>query len=298
MVVFFLILAVGFAAGKLKVIKQEFMDAFAQIITKIFLPAMIFYSMTTTVTLDMLVSNLWLFPAAAALYAVLVAVSFAVAKAMRLPHDKDRVFQFAFIFGNTGFVGFPLLSAVFPGTGMLFMCMFNIVDQLIFWTYGIWLSTARDRTATRFSIKMLLSPNIVAIVLSILWVISGLALPGVLESALGMVSKGTSPLCMMYLGAMICFTPVGQTLKRPDLYVYIALKMVLLAIGVGLAAHALNVPYEIAGCMALYVALPVMTVVPMIAMQNGDEGAYATGIAVASFVACLVTIPLVAFVVL
>lgn len=57
-------------------------------------------------------------------------------------------------------------------------------------------------------------------------------------------------------------------------------------------------PYEIAGCMVLYVALPVMTVVPMIAMQNGDEGAYATGIAVASFVACLVTIPLVAFVVL
>ena len=41
-----------------------------------------------------------------------------------------------------------------------------------------------------------------------------------------------------------------------------------------------------------------MTVVPMIATHNGDEGPYATGIAVASFIACIATIPLVALVIL
>lgn len=66
----------------------------------------------------------------------------------------------------------------------------------------------------------------------------------------------------------------------------------------GLITRALNVPTDIAGCIVLFISLPVMTVVPMIAAQNGKEGSYATGIAVASFVACIITIPLVAFLVL
>ena len=298
MIVFFLILAVGFAAGKLNVIRKEYMGNFAALITKIFLPVMIFYFTASTVSLDLLISNLWLIPAAIATYAVLLLAAFLVAKALRLPHDKDRIFQFAFIFGNTGFVGFPLLSAVFPATGMLFMCLFNIVDQIIFWTYGIWLSTARDRTKGKFNIKMLISPNIIAILLSVVFVISGLPLPGILETTLSTISKGTSPLCMMYLGATICFSPMKAVLKRPDAYVYIAMKMVVLPIVAGAIANALSLPSEIVGCIVLFIALPVMTVVPMIAGQNSEEGPYATGIAVLSFVACLVTIPLVAFVAL
>jgi len=274
------------------------MGNFAQLITKVFLPCMIFYMMVTSVTVQLLVDNMWLVLACAVAYIALALAAFVAAKAMCLPHDKDRVFQFAFIFGNTGFVGFPLLTAVFPGTGILFMCLLTIIDQPVFWTYGIWLSTARGRKAAAFNPRILLSPNIIAILIALVWVTAGLPLPGVLDTVLGSVAHATSPLCMMYLGAMICFTPLGDTLKRPELYVYIVVKMVLLAIAAGLASKALGMAPDVAGCIALFVALPVMTVVPMIASQNGDEGPYATGIAVASFVACIATIPLVAFVVL
>ena len=298
MALFFILLCVGFAAGKLHVIRKEFMGPFAQLITKIFLPVMIFYFTVTTVSLDMLVANLVLIPIAIAVYAVLALVSLAIAKLLRLPHDKDRVFQFAFIFGNTGFVGFPLLPAVFPGIGMVFMCLFNVVDQLIFWTYGIWLSTARERETAKFNAKVLLSPNIVAIVLALIFVVAGIPLPGIIDTALATLSKGTSPLCMLYLGATICFTPIGAILKRPDLYIEVIVKMIALPIGAGLLAGFLGASPEVAGCIALFIALPVMTVVPMIATQNGNEGAYATGLAVVTFVACVITIPLVAFVVL
>ena len=298
MALFFILLCVGFAASKLHVIQKEYMGPFSLLITRIFLPVMIFSFTVTTVSFDMLVENLMLIPIAIATYAALILLSLVVAKLMRLPHDKDRVFQFAFIFGNTGFVGFPLLPAVFPGVGMVFMCLFNIVDQLIFWTYGIWLSTARDRETARFNAKMLLSPNIIAIVLSLIFVISGLPIPEIIDTALSTLSKGTSPLCMLYLGATICFSPIGTILKRPELYVEVIVKMIAIPIGAGLLAGFLGASPEIAGCIALFIALPVMTVVPMIATQNGNEGAYATGIAVVTFIACVVTIPLVAFIVL
>lgn len=42
MVVFFLILCIGFSAGKLSIITRDYLPQFAKLITKIFLPVMIF----------------------------------------------------------------------------------------------------------------------------------------------------------------------------------------------------------------------------------------------------------------
>ena len=298
MIVFFVLLALGFFAGKKNIIKSEGMGQLGMMITKIFLPVLIFYSTITSVTLDLASENLILIPVSIAVYAVLIVVTLLAAKIMRIEPDKDRIFQFAFIFGNTGFVGFPLLSAVFPGTGILFMCMFSIVDQLVFWTYGVWLATARDRQAAGFNPKALLSPNIIAIVLAMIVALSGLQLPAIALTILGTICRATTPLCMIYLGAMICFSKLGNTLKRFEIYLGIVIKMVLLPIGAGMLATAVGLSPEISGCIALYIALPVMTVVPMISAQNGNEGAYATGIAVVTFVACVLTIPLVALFVL
>ncbi len=298
MIIFFFILAVGFVAGKLGIIKQEFMGSFSQMITKIFLPALIFYSTTSSTTRQMVFENYWILILAAGFYFLIAVVTWSLARIMRIPHDKDRIFQFAFIFGNTAFVGMPLLAAVFPDYGLFFMCLFSIVDQLLFWTFGIWLSTARDRQTARFNPKKLLTPNIIAILLALAFVLLDILLPSIINNALGTISKATGALCMLYLGAMICFSEFGTVLKRAEVYVGIAVKMVLLPIAVGLLLMQTPLPYEMVASMTLVMALPVMTVVPMIASANGHEGDYATGIAVVSFIACVVTIPLVAFVVL
>lgn len=298
MALFFILLAIGFLTAKIGIIKKEGMGQLSQLITKVFLPTLIFSMTTTSVTLDLVRDNAILLPLSMGVYATLAAVALAIAKILRVEHDRDRVFQFAFIFGNTGFVGFPLLTAVFHETGTLFMCMFSVVDQVLFWTYGIWLSTARGRQGAGFNVKMFASPNIIAIILALIVALSGLTLPDLVSSALSTVSRATTPMCMLFLGAMICFNKVGQTLKRPDSYALIVVKMVALPIMASLCASALGLSADIIGCMVLYIALPVMTVVPMVSAQNGSEGPYATGLAVMTFVACVITIPVVAFVAL
>lgn len=47
MVVFFLVFTIGFATSRAKIIKRDLLPALAQIITKILLPSMIFYSTYT-----------------------------------------------------------------------------------------------------------------------------------------------------------------------------------------------------------------------------------------------------------
>ena len=292
MIVFFLILAVGFVAAKLNVIGRDYLPSMAKLITKVLLPVMIFYSTCVGCTRQALFDNLAMVVLAALFYALVSLVLFLLARVLRLPHDKDRVFQFCFIFGNTGFVGIPLLAAVFPEAGLLYMMLFSLIDQAVFWTYGVWLATARDRQVARFSPRSLVTPNTVAIAAALVFVLADIPLPRLAALTLGTINNATSALCMMYLGALVCFSNVGAVLRRPELYAGVAVKMVALPVLAGRLLALTPLPGDLVSALVIIMALPVMKVVPMVAAQNGDEGEYATGITAATLVASVVTIPL------
>lgn len=299
MLIFFIIFFLGFVAGKSKTITPGYLPELAKLIANIFLPVMIFYSTYANCTRQTILENWMMVLLAALFYAFISLLMFCIAKAMHIPHDKDRVFQMCFIFGNTGFVGVPLLAAVFPDAGLVYMMMFSIVDQLAFWTYGVWLSTARDHghpAKHHMKLSSLLTPNTVAIVLAVAFVMAKIPLPDILDSTLDLISSSTSALCMMYLGALACFAKVSPVLKRPELYVGIGVKMVLLPILIGKSLLSLSiVPANMVYALAMIMALPVMTVVPMVVAANGREADYATGITVITLVASIATIPFVVF---
>lgn len=301
MAVFFLVFGVGFAVARAGVVKEGHLPALAQVITKVLLPAMILYSTYASCTRQTIIDN-WQMVLLAALFYVIVGLAmFALAKLMRIEHDKDRVFQLCFVFGNTGFVGIPLLAAVFPDAGLVYMMMFSIVDQLVFWTYGVWLSTERDHrhsAASHISLRSLVTPNTVAIVVAVAFVMLEAPVPGIVEEALGTISSATTGLCMLYLGALAGFSHVAPILRRPELYVGIAVKMVALPVVLGRALLLAGAfPEPMVGALSIIMARPVMTVVPMLVATNGKESDYATGITVVTLVASILTIPLVVFLV-
>lgn len=91
---------------------------------------------------------------------------------------------------------------------------------------------------------------------------------------------------MMHLGAMLCFSKWSLALRCPELYVGIAVKMVLLPVVGGHIMQAIGLPQEFCIAMVVIMSLPIMTVVPMIAKQNGHEGDYAAGMTVVTLTYC------------
>lgn len=300
MFVFFLVFAAGFVSSRFKVIREDSLPALAQVITKVLLPCMIFYSTYANCERQTIIDNWEMVLLAAFFYALISLVTFLLAKALRIEHDKDRVFQLCFIFGNTGFVGIPLLAAVFPDAGLVYMMMFSIIDQLVFWTYGIWLSTARCHDHGRIHVnwRSFVSPNTVSIVLVLIFVMADIPIFEPIQLGLSTISSATTGMCMLYLGALAGFSKVLLVLKRPELYVGIAVKMIVLPVLIGhLILMTGFFPEQMVLALAIIMALPVMTVVPMVVANNGKEYEYATGITVVTLVVSIVTIPLVVFLV-
>lgn len=203
MFVFFLVFAVGFAASKLRVIRENSLPTFAQVITKVLLPCMIFYSTYANCKRETIIDN-W-----------------------------EMV----------------LLAALFYAA--ISLLIFVMAEVPIFEPLQLGLST---------------------------------------------VSSATTGMCMLYLGTLASFSRVLPVLERPELYVGIAVKMIVLpVVAARLIAMAGIFPGQMVLALAIIMALPVMTVVPMVVANNGKEYEYATGITVVTLVASIVTIPLVVF---
>lgn len=300
MLIFFAIFLLGLFLVKSSIIRKEYLGDYAKLVTKVFLPVTVFTTLVSSTTAQMITDNLMLIPLSAAFYAVITSVLFLLAKLLRVPHDKDRIFVFSFMFGNTFFVAIPLFTALFSEAGVMYIMVFSIVDQLIFWSFGVWLSTARDRLGDKkfsfaFVKQVVLSPNIIAMLLSFVFIFVGIKLPSPVLTALNIVSAPTSALGMIYLGALAGFSNSLSVLKRPELYVGIVVKMIALPILAGKLLLLTALPTELITAFVLIMALPVMTVVPMIAQQNGHEGEYASGTLEVTLVASVFTMPLVAF---
>lgn len=304
MIIFLIMLVIGAVAVKAGAIKGEAMSPLSQLVTSILLPAQLFYSTYVSATRQTICDNLVMIALAAAFYAIITAVTFLLGRALGLHGDRRRVFQLCFIFGNTGFVGMPLVSTVFPDYGLLYMSLFTLVDQLLFWTMGVYLSTAREGGSShapghdpqphRTSWRTFVSPNTVSMMLVFAAVLVEVELPSIATEALGLVANAAPAMCMIYLGAMLYFSNFSTALKTPDLYVGIVAKMIVLPVIIGrLLLWCSVVPNELLECFVIIMALPVMTLAPIIAQRNGHEGGYAAGITVSTLAASIVTVPLV-----
>jgi len=294
MILFFSILLVGNVAAKQGVIQENYLPDFAKLVTKILLPVMYFYMTYAGTTRQMVLDNVAIIGLAALFYVTICSVTWLLAKGLRPTGDKAKVFQFAFIFGNTGFVGAPLLIALFPKGGFLYLALFSIVDQLLFWTYGIYLATASDKKA-KITLKSFENPNIVAIALAFVFIMIGIKLPTVVDDTLQTIKNAVGAMAMIYLGALIFYSDWKTAFKTKDMYFGIVVKMIVLPILLGKLLLMTSLPNDMIWSMIILMSLPTMTVVPMIAKMHGHEGAYAAGIMAATLAISIVTIPLVVF---
>ena len=157
----FVFLLLGFALNKSKVIGSTGERALSDILLKAVLPFMIINSSQHT------------YSACAAIaigyYAVSLIVLRLSLKKVNILEDEKRIMITCTVFANTGFVGFPLMEALYGSYGLLLAAVFNLCYNLFFYTYAVYLFSKKPRFALLDMFKSSVSvASIVAIVMFII----------------------------------------------------------------------------------------------------------------------------------
>ena len=324
---FVIYILAGILLIRTKVLNRENMEVVSRLVIKLALPVMIFTNTVNGVDKEMLFHSLSILGIAFFMYICLFGLSFLSGKLFHLQGDHQQLYSAMSAFGNIGFMGIPIVTSIFPERGMLYISVFTMIDQLMLWTVGVRLTSkagdrvekvseiqsscgqvkadrknvavgrsATDRTVDKrvsFDFKKLINPVTVAIVLSLIFILAGIQLPEILNTAFSKIGATATPLAMIYLGGVFACMDVRKYVCKLDYYGIVVIKMLIFPVIFYLIQGLLPISAEIRMTMTLTSAMPVMSSVVMMANAYGTDGDYAMGGILVTTVCSIVTLPLV-----
>ena len=295
--IFVVYMLIGIFAVKLHFLNRDKLGVLSGCITKILLPLLIFTNTINGTTRKQFLSSSVIILLAAVLYLVLYAVAAVLAKLLRIDCKHGSLYRACTMFGNCGFMGIPIITALYPEQGGLYIAMYTVIDQLALWTVGTDLTAPADNTkklSTSQRFRKMIKPATVAILAGVFVVLTGIRLPSIIVTALSKTGAAASPLAMVYLGGVFCYIKIIDYLKLKEVYATIVVKMLLLPVLVYAAlSHIPAVDQNVAVTIGILCALPTMSSVAMMAESQHSDSDYATGFIFVTTLLSIVTLPVV-----
>ena len=298
--IFSVMILLGVFAVKTNAMNEKSLGDLSKLIMRLILPVMIFHkSINGATRSDIMSSFAEVVLASFFMFGVLFAVGYLLKKAFSLTGNYGRIYQAATMFGNVGFIGIPLILGILPERGMLYMALFFIVDQIVLWSLGFYMTLPEDKlkqASLKSNIKNIISPAMIGIFLAIIFIAMEWKLPATLNKALGAVGDATTPLSLIYIGASFCFCDISKFITRMEYYAIVVGKMIVAPVVIFMALRAMNVQEEIITVITTLAGVPSMAAIAMFARTNGSDENCAIGAIMITTIFSLLTLPLVAYI--
>lgn len=220
----FLFMVIGFIMKKTKTGGEEVSKVLSSLLVNLFLPAMFFLSFQKNFNIKNLSENLSLL----LFGTVVLIISFVIAKIFskllaQTPLQKD-VYMYSLLIPNIGYMGYPIMRAVFGEQMLFYMMMFSIPFQITIYTYGNYILNPNRQ----LSVKRLLNPIMIALIFGIVFGIAQINFPGFLTGALKSAEGCMSPSAMILTGFVLGATPIKPIFKDIRLFIASILRGIII----------------------------------------------------------------------
>ncbi len=292
MCMIFLLIAVGYIACKRGIADDRAGKAVSAIVVNICNPALM---LTSVLESGGGISNEKLLLAAGAglgIYACL----FLAGQVLPLFFGKDSLerdqYTLMVLFGNIGFIGIPVISAVLGTEVLIYVIICNIIFNILIYTYGRYLVYRHSGQTTVRSGGIVNTGTVVGVACVLLFIFKP-HLPEVLVKSVDYVGSATTFLSMLVIGISLADMPLGKIFRETRLYIYILVRHILLPIAMGWVLGLLIRDTEMVGTFVLLIGMPVANMPLMMCEETGVDGTLLSKGIVLSTLCSLVTIPLV-----
>ena len=290
-----IIMALGFILGKAKVIDNKFNKTLVNLLLVVFMPASLFAAFPAE--FDQAKSDLFFKGLLAG-----VIVMFALIIASRIVFNKYLYkgeirfeSQFALIFNNATFLGYPIIASTFP-EGIVAYCGFIIAFNVALFSYGVYLF--RRKVTLKLFLGIITNPNIIAVALGMVLFLSPLTVPKFVTESVSLVGGATTPLSIICIGFMLSHAKFIKLIKKWRLTLTAAVQLVLgplIAFGL---LRALHFPDEVVYVCTLIQALPTATSLGLFAAKYGGNDIESSELVTISTVLSIGLMPLMVWLLL
>lgn len=231
------------------------------------------------------------------LYAVLIAAGFVVPRLMRYPKEDYYIYHFLTVYGNVGFLGIPLVSAVLGSSALIYVSINVLVFNILFYLTGLNIIRKKAGVSTASGAKDILSKLIntgtVSALFTIIFYMSDITVPLLIKNTLDYTGRATTFLSMLVLGIAVAQMPLKEIFCHAGDYVFILLRMILLPILCLLLLRSFVSDPLILGVCCLMISVPAANLPMMCSKEYGLRTAELTRMIILSTLLSVLTIPVV-----
>lgn len=298
MVIIFILIGIGMILFRRRLLSEEGSKQISGLIINVTNPALLICSALDDGPKASLRDLGIALAAYAAVFAILIAVGFLLPCLLRVPKDLHYAYQMLTVFGNVGFIGIPLASAVLGSESLIFVSIFNLLFNLLIYTLGISLlqraAGQADKDVTIPSsgrLQKLVNAGTVSAAVTVIFYLGNFHVPTVISSALSYTGRATTLLSMLVLGVSVAQIAPKEIFSHPKLYLFTLLRQILVPIGCILFMGSLIDNRLILNTMLLMVAVPAANMPLMLAKQlDMETDSISQGIILTTILS-LVTVP-------
>lgn len=216
----------GWCIAKLGFMKAEFERELSHLLLQVALPCLVLSSaLGDDVKLPSIADTFSLMGLSFVMYVVAIVIAFAVTAALRVPKGTECSYRFAVLFGNAGFIGFPVISAVLGKQALLYASIALIPPNFLMFTIGVMLFSGMDgglKKQMRNIAACCKSPGLIASAVVLGIVLTGWTDWGVLGDSISIVGTMTTPAALLLMGSSIAKYRPLEMLTNWRAYVAVA----------------------------------------------------------------------------
>lgn len=234
------------------------------------------------------------------IYALLLAASLLLPLIMRIKKEDRYMYHFLTMYGNVGFLGIPLVSAVLGGSALVYVSINCVVYNLLFYTTGVSIIEKRAATNTvpaasgiKAFLSRILNIGTVSSLLTILLYLVDFELPMVISDTVTYAGRATTFLSMIVLGVSVAQIPLREIFCHGKAYLFVVLRMILLPICFVFLLKLFVTDSLLLGASALLLAVPCGNLPLMCSREHGLQADELARTIVLTTLLSVITIPLV-----
>ncbi len=225
-------------------------------------------------------------------YIVMPFIGWLMCKILRLPEKQRGLYIFMSVFENTGFMGIPLISAIYGSVGVVYTAIFNIAFTFCSFSYGPLVLSIGKEKKEKINLKSVLSPGSILSCLTIVIYLSGIQLPSMVTGVVSSVGAITSPMAMMLTGSALALIDIRTVFTDFHVYPFLAVRHLLFPVLVyPLFALVIKDPVLL-GVSFILTIMPCASNCVLFATNYDSDEALAARTVFISTMLSLITIPL------
>ncbi len=285
---FFVITLAGLALKKTGMIPEALEKGLNQLLLKVILPINILVSSQNAYSEKAAANMLLTAGIAAGYYLISIIISNVVSRATGLDENGRRVFIAATVFGNVGFIGFPVAGELYGTEGVLYAVVYNVCFQLLFFTYGVSLLSGENHITPKVLLK---NPVTICSLISVLFFLLQIPIQEGISSAMSSVGGMTAPVSLLLIGCSLSTVKVKDILLDKYAYLVSVFRMIIYPSVLFLILIYCKLPTVVAGTCAVLTSLPAGSLNVMYAQEHNCSPQYASRSIIQTMLFMIVTLP-------